>query len=341
MYMKNCWYAAAFSEEVGRHILSRTFLDCKTIIYRTEAGQVVAMADRCAHRSVPLSMGELVGDTVRCRYHGLCYDKEGSCVSVPGQTLIPTLAKVMTYPIVEKYRVVWIWLGDSALADPALIPDVYWLDHPEWVPSAGYHLIAANYQLLIDNLLDLSHETYVHPHTIGNSAVAASPLTVNVVAGREVQAHRDMLNCEPPPFYVSAAQSNFRIDRWHTTTFIPPGVCVIQSGSVPAGMEKQEAGAKGLKKERRNLNFITPETATSSHYFWASTRDYSLDDAALTEFIRKEVAFTFDQDKEVLEAQQREIGHSIDNPFPVALKADAGAIQGRRMLHMMIEKEKG
>jgi phenylpropionate dioxygenase-like ring-hydroxylating dioxygenase large terminal subunit len=149
-----------------------------------------------------------------------------------------------------------------------------------------------------------------------------------------------MLNCEPPPFYVSAAQSNFRIDRWHTTTFIPPGVCVIRSGSVPAGMGKDEAGAKGLKKERRNLNFITPETGTSSHYFWASTRDYALDDVALTEYIRKEVAFTFDQDKEVLEAQQREMGTSMDNPFSVALKADAGAIQGRRMLRMMIEKEK-
>ncbi len=339
MWMENCWQVAAFSDEVGRTILPRTFLNKQTILYRTAAGQVVAMLDRCPHRLMPLSKGTLVEDKVQCGYHGLCFDMHGDCVKVPGQVSIPSKATVQTFPIVEKFKLVWIWLGDPTLADPSLVPDAHWMDDPNWVPSKGYHLVNANYQLLNDNLLDLSHETYVHPHTIGNGAVAESPLSVSVVEGREVRAYREMLDCEAPPFYLAAAGSTARIDRWHTTIYMPPGYHVIESASRPAGMSKDQAYREGKVPERRNLNFITPQTDTSSHYFWASNRNYALTDDELTEFIRDQIRLTFDQDKDILEAQQKALGTSFDNVFPVALKADAGAIQGRRLLQALIAKE--
>jgi phenylpropionate dioxygenase-like ring-hydroxylating dioxygenase large terminal subunit len=337
MWIENCWQVAAFSKDIGTEILARTFLNKKTILYRTSQNEVVAMADQCPHRLLPLSMGAVVGDVVRCHYHGLCFDKKGDCVSVPGQQQIPSQAKVKVYPTIEKYKLVWIWMGDPALADPALVPDVHWFDSPEWVPSEGYHLIKANYQLLNDNLLDLSHETFVHPHTIGNGAVAESPLTVTVGEGK-VRAFREMLDCEPPPYYVAAADSVGRIDRWHTTIFTPPGFHVIESGSKPAGMSREQALAEGKIRERNNLNLITPETETSSHYFWAPTRNYSLEDAKLTDFIREQAALTFEQDKEVLEAQQAAFGDG-EVRFPVTLRADAGGVQGRRLVLAMINKE--
>ncbi|MDX3894015.1 aromatic ring-hydroxylating dioxygenase subunit alpha [Pusillimonas sp.] len=339
MWIKNCWQVAAFSNEVRNAILTRKFLNIGTILYRTQDGQVVAMEDRCPHRLTPLSKGSVQGDNIQCGYHGLCFDRQGACVVVPGQENIPSKARVRVFPSVEKFNLVWIWLGDPALADEALMPDPYWLDDAGWVPSEGYHHVNANYQLINDNLLDLSHETYVHPHTIGNRAVAESPLAVTVPEGRQVRAFREMTDCEPPPFYVAAAGSTGRIDRWHTTVYTPPGYHAIESGSCPAGMDKSQAAREGRMPERRNLNFITPETESSSHYFWASCRNYSLDDQELTGFIREQIRFTFDQDKEILEAQQAMVGHAVDGAFPVALRADAGAIQGRRLLQAMIEQE--
>ena len=200
MFLKDTWQVAAFGKEVSHDLLARTLAGEDVLLFRTEAGEPVAMHNTCPHRFVPLSMGKLVGDVVQCAYHGLCFDKSGDCVKVPGQDRIPAAAKVRTYKLVERYDFIWIWLGDPALADPDTVPNFFWMTDPGWAISEGYHHVHAHYQLLNDNLLDLSHETFVHSHSIGNAAVADSPLAVEVKDGRVVRAHRDMLNCEPPPF---------------------------------------------------------------------------------------------------------------------------------------------
>ena len=340
MWLKDCWQVAAFAKEVGRSILARKFLGEPVILFRTGTGEVVAMEDCCPHRCLPLSMGQLVGDHVRCGYHGMEFDHSGQCVAVPGQDQIPPKAKARTYPVVQKYNLVWIWMGEPALASEETVPDAHWLDDPEWVPSEGYHLIGADYRLLNDNLLDLSHETFVHKETIGNGAVADSPLSVEVVPETCVRAHRLMRNCEPPPLYVEINGFTSNIDRWHTTNYFPPGYHMIESGAVPAGMDVDEARRRGLATERRNLTFITPETETSSHYFWASTRNFKIDDEAMTHQVRHLVDLTFTQDKVVLEAQQKMLSERHSDAFPVALRADLGAIQGRRLLASKLDKEK-
>ncbi|MBN9082020.1 MAG: hypothetical protein BGP04_09205 [Rhizobiales bacterium 62-17] len=335
MFLKDVWQVAAFAKEVGREILPRTLAGEAVILYRTSAGAPVVMLDACPHRFLPLSMGKLSGDVVQCGYHGLCFDHRGDCVKIPGQDRIPSTAKVTVFPVVERYGFIWVWLGDATKADESKVPDFHWMTNPEWAVSEGYHHIDAHYQLINDNLLDLSHETFVHPHTIGNHAVAESPLTVSEGEGTVI-AHRDILNCEPPPFYVQAAGFSTRIDRWHTTIFTPPGFLVIKNGSVPAGMPKEEARAKGIARERRVLNLITPETETSSHYFWGIARGYDIENVGLTDYIRSEVARTFDEDKLVLEAQQRKLGDHKITHFPITLRADAGAVRGRRLIESML-----
>ena len=339
MFLKNVWQVAAFAAELKDAPLARTLLGEQVVMFRGADGRAAALLDECPHRLAPLSLGKVVDGVLQCGYHGMAFDGAGACVRVPGQDRIPTKALAHSFPVIERHAFIWIWMGDPALADSELVPDIFWMTDPAWAISDGYHHLSANYQLLNDNLLDLSHETFVHTHTIGNGAVADSPLTVSQDGTNVVRAHRDMLNCEPPPFYVKAAGFTDRIDRWHTTIFTPPAFNIIENGSMPAGSNKEEARRNGLTRERRVLNLITPETETSSHYFWAIARCYDLEDSQLTEYIRVEVARTFDEDKIMLEAQQKRMRGAHFDQFPVTLRADAGAVQARRMMARLLAEE--
>ena len=172
MFLRNYWYVAATDSEIGRKPLARTILNEPVVFFRTEDGTPVAFEDRCVHRHLPLSMGRLVGDRLQCHYHGLQYDTAGRCVRIPGQDQIPSTAKVKSYPVVERHRWVWIWMGDPALADPAKITDFHWLDDPDWGAKSSYLHVKSNWQLVVDNLLDLTHLAFVHETTIGNAALA-------------------------------------------------------------------------------------------------------------------------------------------------------------------------
>ena len=200
-WLRNCWQVAAYAGEIGSGLLARTFLGEDVVLFRDTAGAPHALADRCAHRCLPLSKGRLLGDIVQCGYHGMRFHPDGSCDGVPGQDTIPPKAIVPAYPVAERHGFVWIWMGERSAADPALVPDAFWFANPAaWATATGYHHIAAEYRLLVDNLLDLSHESFVHTDTIGNGAVADSPVTAQLVDGR-VKVHRFMANTPPPPFY--------------------------------------------------------------------------------------------------------------------------------------------
>ncbi|MBA3896412.1 MAG: aromatic ring-hydroxylating dioxygenase subunit alpha [Sphingomonadaceae bacterium] len=334
VFLSNCWQVAAYSSEIEHRLFKRRLVGRSVLLYRTGAGEVVAMEDRCPHRYVPLSLGRLDGDIVQCGYHGMRFDATGRCVGIPGQKIVPAKARVPVFPTVERYTFVWIWMGDPYKADPALVPDFHWMHHAEWAVAEGYHHVAANYRFLIDNLLDLSHETFVHPETIGNEAVAESPVAVSIVDKKTVRAHRDMASAEAPPQFVSLAGFSGRIDRWHTTFYTPPGFCVIEVGAVPAGTADRASGF-----EARILNLITPENERSSHYFWAHARNIRLDDDALTGVIRQSIVETFDQDKTVLEAQQIESAAVGSMDPGVILGIDTGPVQGRRVLHAALQAE--
>jgi vanillate O-demethylase monooxygenase subunit len=334
--MKNCWQVAAFTHEViGGQLLARRICDEALVIYRGGDGKPVALADKCPHRFAQLSKGALVGDVLRCGYHGLCFDTQGKCVQIPGQDHIPSKARVRAYPLVERCRLVWVWMGDPERADPSLVPDVHWLDDPKWVASEGYHRIEANYRLLNDNLLDLSHETYVHTRTIGHEVVAETPIAIKV-EDRTVRLDKEMPGCTPPPFYqfLGRLKASDRIDRWQRTVYQPPGYVVIDVGVQPL-----DAPPGSNRVEGRVINLMTPETATSTHYFWAFARNFRLDEPGVTEFLRANVGRTFDEDKDMLESQQRNIGDVAEPVFSIAVKADAGPTQGRRLLASLIEAE--
>src|SRR6476646_4585773 len=202
-FLENYWYAAAWAEEIRATPLARRILDRPVALFRTESGRAAAFDDCCPHRMVPLSRGRVEGETLRCAYHGLRFDCSGQCVEVPGQVNIPPRARVNSYPLVERWQLAWIWMGDPALADPALIPELTWLDSPAWRDAHGTITYECNYVLLLDNLIDLSHTTFVHQRTIGTDDVAKTPIKTTGDA-RRVLVERTTNDTEPSVMYKRA-----------------------------------------------------------------------------------------------------------------------------------------
>lgn len=334
-WLKDSWQVAATAQELSAGLLARTIMEEPIVLFRDAAGHAAALEDRCPHRMAPLSKGRYRGGIVECGYHGMQFVADGSCVAIPGQDVIPARARVRRYPVVERFGWVWVWMGDASDADPALIPAEYyhWTEDPSWRTLYGYTHFAAHYLLLVDNLLDLSHESFIHQETIGNRAVADSPVTAEIVENRFVRASRVMPNCEPAPMYQTVNGFSSRIDRWHTTFYRPPAYVLVESGAMPAG-----ASDRKLATERRSLFPLTPETRVSTHMFWAVARNNALDDEKLDASLLEMAAFTQDQDKDMLEAQQLRIGDNPDVTFPVSIRVDVGPTLGRR-LHEHILQE--
>src|SRR5258708_13824408 len=165
-FLKNTWYGAAWSYEIGADgMLARTITRVPLLFWRDGAGGVVALDDRCCHRAAPLSKGRREGDNIRCMYHGLLFDKTGKCIEIPSQDFIPPAAKVRAYPVVERFKWVWISVVDADLEDITIIHDTHSLHDARWRGTAGYLYYAADYLLITDNLLDFSHLSHVHETT--------------------------------------------------------------------------------------------------------------------------------------------------------------------------------
>jgi phenylpropionate dioxygenase-like ring-hydroxylating dioxygenase large terminal subunit len=339
MYLRNCWYVAACDHEVNRMaMLRRTLLDEPVLLYRTEDGRPVALEDRCCHRHAPLSRGRLKGDAVECPYHGFTYDPSGACISIPGQSAIPPGARVKGYPVVERYHWIWIWMGDPKLADPDAIEDFHWVDDPDW-RSAGERLdLKGNYILLVENLLDLSHLSYVHPTTLGTDKVAQTPMKAERL-NRGVRVTRWVMASPPPPFFQKAG--NFApdqlVDRWQIIDWTPPAFVRLDVGCAVAGTGAREGNrAHGISM--RNLNAITPETERTTHYFWAQAHNFGLDKTWLTDLIFRNVHTAFLEDLAIIGAQQENIETNPNAPR-IDMNHDAGGIAARRMLEAMIAAE--
>jgi phenylpropionate dioxygenase-like ring-hydroxylating dioxygenase large terminal subunit len=337
MFLRNYWYVAGTDDEVGRKPLGRMILGEPVVFFRTEAGVPVAMEDRCAHRHLPLSMGKLVGDDLQCHYHGLRFGTDGHCVRIPGQDHIPHSARVKTYPVVERYHWIWIWMGDPALADPDKIADFHWFDDPDWGAKSSYLHVEANWQLVVDNLLDLTHLAFVHDTTIGNLALAEHAKVKVDRAPNNVVVTRWIIDQDPPPTFQKVGKFTGHVDRWQIIDFVPPAFLRLDVGATPTGTgapEGKRVGGIGM----RNLNAITPETETTSHYFWGQAHDFDVKNPETTNRIFEQIKMAFLEDVAVFSAQQRTMELMPDAP-QVDIAADAGTIAARRILSRLHDEE--
>ena len=347
----NAWYAAAYDVELKHALLPRTICNQKIVFYRRADGQVAALEDACWHRLLPLSMGRLEGDEVVCGYHGLVYNSQGRCTHMPSQETLNPSACVRSFPVVEKHRFVWVWPGDPAKADPALVPDMHWNDDPAWAGDGKMIRVNCDYRLVVDNLMDLTHETFVHGSSIGQRAVAEAPF-VATHGDRSATVTRWMEDIDAPPFWAGQIRHARgyvgKVDRWQIIHFEGPctvnidvGVAEAGSGAVPPGGNqgdpRQSDRSKGVNGYV--LNTITPETDKTCLYFWAFARNYSLGEQRLTHELREGVAGIFREDELVLEAQQKAMDEHPDHQF-YNLNIDAGSMWARRLIDQLVARER-
>jgi phenylpropionate dioxygenase-like ring-hydroxylating dioxygenase large terminal subunit len=334
-YIRECWYMAAWSEELGAEaMLARTFFDEPVVLFRDAQGSAHALLDQCPHRLAPLSRGVLKAGTVQCIYHGLEFEGSGRCVRNPHGP-ITVRAQVRSFPLQERDGILWIWPGDPGMADASSVPD---LSHMHRVPataqSRGSMPSACDYRLIVDNVADLSHVEYLHASSLGGGSFVENRPAVTQEGDQVIVELRSRGRPAPPVY-----------DRFLTT----PGVPVEFSNKVtwcPVGLLKLDIEVTPIDSPEQglvtfNAHIVTPESATTSHYWYWLTRSYRQSDTEITR-VRHEVMTQvfFDEDKPILEAQQRALGTcDIFDVNPMLLPTDSGTVRIRRVMQRLQERE--
>ena len=339
MLLRNAWYIAAWADEIGEAPLARRICNDAVVLFRDGSGKVGALVDRCCHRAAPLHRGTVVEAGIQCGYHGLVFDASGQCVGIPGQKQIPDDAQVRFYPAVEKDQLVWLWMGDPALADPAQIVDFpYHNDQARWPNKHDVYPIKGNYMLMVDNLMDLTHLGYLHAKTVGGNPAAhvdAEMKTTRTPTG--LKFTRWMKNSVPPPSYVKAAGFKGRVDRCQQFEFVAPASILQWTGATDAGTATSDP-ERDFRFQFRLFHGLTPETETSCFYFWSVANGYRQNEPEATEQLYREIAPTFVEDREMVEAQQARLDEFGEQGL-VDIASDANRMHIRRMVERLIAAE--
>jgi len=340
MFLKNAWYVACTPDEIAEKPLGRQICNERMVFYRGKDGVVAALEDFCPHRGAPLSLGWVEQGELMCGYHGLRMNPDGTCSSMVGQR-VRAFPSIRSFPVVERYGFIWVWPGDAELADPAKIHHLAWAEDPAWAYGGGLYHIKCDFRLMIDNLMDLTHETYVHATSIGQAEIEEAPPATRTI-GDEVVTSRYMHNIKPPPFWAAALRGNgladdVLCDRWQICRFTPPSHILIEVGVAHAGKGGYDAPPE-FKASSIVVDFLTPETETSMWYFWGMARNFKPEDAQLTASIREGQGKIFAEDLAMLEAQQRNLSENPDRKL-LKLNIDSGGVQSREVLERLVAAE--
>lgn len=337
MFLRNTWYVAARSDEIGETLKPMTILGEKIVFYRRADGAPVALEDACPHRKLPLSMGQRQGDLIVCGYHGLTFDCSGTCVSSPTQQHIPSTARVRSYPVADRWGLTWIWMGDANEADPAKIFTIENYDDATWgITRGGTMNCACNYLYLTDNLLDPSHVAWVHVTSFAAKGTEDTPLQITT-KDDGVIVWRWMKDRELPPYYAPLVKFEGNCDRLQHYEVRYPSIGVNKSIYTRAG---QGGDANNLPQDAYvmvSYHFMTPIDDTHTQYVWMQHRNTDPQNAKISEQISAGAKMAFEEDRVVLEAVQAGMDNKTTPHLDLAL--DAGALRFRRGLQVMIDRE--
>lgn len=340
-FLRNAWYVAALSTEVvGEALFSRTILNQSILFYRQQSGEIAAVRDRCPHRFAPLSLGTREGDRIRCLYHGLEFDAQGACTHNPhGNGRIPKACKVSRYPTHERDGFIWIWMGDPERADPGEVRQLsIYSENPDTAVGHAYMHNDCRYDLIVDNVMDLSHVDHLHGPLI-NTAGKLSPQIPKVqeLGGNRVSIGWDWV-ADPAMllFQEHLPRPQDKANQYIEVVWQAPANMTLTVGAVQDSQDYHKDGVVLY-----DFHAMTPETESTTHYFFASSRNYRMDDGAYNDAKMEGMleAFT-EEDKPVIEAQYREMGgEDFWDLEPVLLSSDAGGLRVRRLLERLIQQE--
>ncbi len=337
MFIRNAWYFAGFSGDIGPGLAEQRLLGEPVVFFRTPEGRAVALANRCPHRFAPLSMGRLVGARLQCAYHGIEFDSDGRCVHIPGQATIREGTCVRAYPVQERWGCVWIWMGDPTRASvESLIAEFRYLEEPGWTPVRGVKEVAANYQLIVDNLMDLTHIPFLHPNTLGNQggAQAAEAQATTTVRGHRVAVERVVRDSEPAPLFRRVKTLEGNVDRHQFSEFVPPCYVLIELKVMPAGTQDLDRGI-----EWRVFHIVTPVDAGHTRYHWAVVRHFAPGDEAVSRALWEGTNATLEEDRVMIEAQARMLVGSSIEERTLFTRFDANPTRVRKIIRDIAERE--
>lgn len=335
--VRNCWYVAALASEISREIISRRLLGVDVALYRTLAGEAIAVRNRCPHRSFPLAKGTLVGDILVCGYHGMQFDPSGRCVNMPAMPIVPTNANVRSFPTVERGPLVWIWMGDADRADEALVPDTSWLASPQWKSVSGSFGIKSDYVAMHENLLDQTHFPFLHPGAIGTPEYARSKLKVRQ-EGDMIVIDRELRNSAPPAVYgVPTGLMGKPVDRFSDARFVSPALHTAYARIV----DNADPGGTPRTYRFNITHIFTPETNHSMHYWWFNSRDFNLDDAAADEHLDTSSAKAYLEDVDALEWIMDVVRNDSQPQFDLNFAPDKPGLMMRQVLYRLAAAEAG
>ena len=337
MFIENLWYCAALTSELQPGPLRRVICNEPVVLYRDSSANVVALEDRCSHRHAPLSKGSIHGDHIQCDYHGLVFDRTGACVHIPHQNKIPPRAHIRSYPVAEKWGFVWIWRGAAENADSSLLPDLHWTPDPTRSPVYVYFHAKANFQLVADNLLDISHADYLHAKSFGSkSGSMGGPKPGNYefetwVEGEKVHSVRKLKNVEVGDLAKKWGGFTKNLDRTNTQMWEAPNTVHVR---LELANEENQIAVN-------HDHIMTPETESTTHYFMDFTRDFAIDGGYPTDedVYNEQFTIVTTEDLPMVEAQQKNIelyGNTVDMP----VEADR-LINGVHRLLARMYKERG
>jgi phenylpropionate dioxygenase-like ring-hydroxylating dioxygenase large terminal subunit len=339
-FLKNSWYCAGWSSDLAEQPRGLKIIGEEVVLYRKKGqGEAVALSGICPHRFARLARGKVVGDHIECPYHGLQFNGDGQCAHNPHSSAIPRSARVKSYPLVERNGACWIWMGDPSLANADAIPAFDFVsDRKKWAGLTGYLRMESNYQLVLDNLLDLTHAAFIHVGTVGVKAedwIGDSKMEHDFSV-KDGVIHSDYIFRNSPPTPLFALFSGMKVgDIYSPMALYPASTLILDLKMVEPG----QALADGAQMP--SAHFIVPETETSCHYFYAISRNLKLEDDKITADMGELVRRAFvEEDAPIISEVQSVMGDAeFFSLRPVLLKGDIAAVQARRVLTQLIQKE--
>jgi phenylpropionate dioxygenase-like ring-hydroxylating dioxygenase large terminal subunit len=337
MFLRNVWYAALWSDDlVPGGIQARTIAGVPLLVWREDNGVPTAVLDRCPHRQAPLSLGKRVKGGVQCGYHGLSFNGAGVCIANPHGPIVSAL-KVQAFPVAERHKLIWIWMGHAPKADATLIPDLAFADSaPASAYSNGFIHTEAGHQLISDNILDLTHADYLHARNLGGGALTRTRPKVEVREGSAIFVEWFAKADVPPPFFLNELpETGGKADIWNSVLWHPNGVMVLRFGATSPG-ESRERGI-----DTWNAHIATPESSRSTHYFYFNTRNFRLEDREYNSQYADAMRYAFTvEDKPMIEGQQRRLGDAdLLDCNPVLLASDVASTRARKVYSDLLAAE--
>ena len=312
--IENAWYLAAWSNELGETPLARKIMNQDMVLFRDAQGKPGALEDRCVHRAAPLSCGQVTENGLQCGYHGMTFGRDGKCTVNPADN--PGNLRVKSFPVVERQKFIWIWTGDPALADESKIIDFPYHDDEEWPFQFGRFHFEANYMLVVDNLMDLTHLGYVHTKTIGGNPQAHdNAVQDNFETPFGARYERWTMDSAPPPTFLRGVPFKGNIDRWSMFEYVAPGSVLQFGGGLDTGRGAQQDQNQEGAFRLRLLHSATPETETTCHYFWSFAPGLRQNDKAFLKQLYDDFHPTFMEDREIIQMQQKSLEREPDRPL--------------------------